>query len=49
MNIEQKIQQAALAAVSALYGVAADEKMVQLQKTPQSPFSPNDSKMGGTM
>ena len=40
MNIEQKIQQAALAAVSALYGVAADEKMVQLQKT-RSEFEGN--------
>ena len=40
MNIEQKIQQAAMAAVKALYGMDADEKMVQLQKT-RSEFEGN--------
>ena len=33
MKIEQQIQQAALAAVKALYGQDVPEKMVQLQKT----------------
>ena len=33
MQIEQQIQQAAQAAVKALYGQEVPEKMVQLQKT----------------
>ena len=40
MNIEQKIQEAAIAAVKALYGIEPDEKMVQLQKT-RSEFEGN--------
>lgn len=40
MNIEQKIQQAAISAVKALYGMDADEKMMQLQKT-RSEFEGN--------
>lgn len=40
MNIEQKIQQAAISAVKVLYGMDADEKMVQLQKT-RSEFEGN--------
>lgn len=40
MNIEQKIQQAAIEAVKALYGIEPDEKMVQLQKT-RSEFEGN--------
>ena len=40
MNIEQKIQQAAIEAVKALYGIEPEEKMVQLQKT-RSEFEGN--------
>ncbi len=40
MNIEQKIQQAAISAVKVLYGMDADEKMMQLQKT-RSEFEGN--------
>ncbi len=40
MNIEQKIQQAAIDAVKALYGIEPDEKQVQLQKT-RSEFEGN--------
>ena len=40
MKIEQQIQQAALAAVKALYGQEVPEKMVQLQKT-RSEFEGN--------
>lgn len=40
MNIEQKIQQAAISAVKVLYGMDADEKMIQLQKT-RSEFEGN--------
>ena len=40
MSIEQKIQESAKAAAKALYGIDADEKMVQLQKT-RSEFQGN--------
>ena len=40
MSIEQKIQEYAKAAAKALYGIDADEKMVQLQKT-RSEFQGN--------
>ena len=40
MSIEQKIQESAKAAAKALYGIVADEKMVQLQKT-RSEFQGN--------
>lgn len=40
MNIEQKVQQAAISAVKVLYGMDADEKMMQLQKT-RSEFEGN--------
>lgn len=40
MSIEQKIQESAKAAVKALYGIEADEKTLQLQKT-RSEFEGN--------